>query len=149
MPRAHAARSRRPPRRFGTFGTTADVGIWATAARPDDLFDALGLALFSVMTDLRKVRPVDERAVDASAEDPAALAVAFLNALVVLADDGFLVREVHARLLGSPPTSVLAAVRGETFDPARHVVKTEVKAVTLHRLSVDLGTGRARVILDI
>lgn len=136
-------------RRYGTFGTTADVGIWATAARPDDLFDALGLALFSVMTDLRKVRAVEERAVEASAEDPAALAVAFLNALVLLADDGFLVREVRARLVGTPPTGVLAAVSGERFDPARHAVRVEVKAVTLHRLSVDLARGRARVILDI
>jgi SHS2 domain-containing protein len=38
---------------------------------------------------------------------------------------------------------------GEPFDPARHTAGTEVKAVTLHRLSVDLERGRARVIVDI
>ncbi|MGI0131585.1 MAG: archease [Thermoplasmata archaeon] len=151
MPRTTTSKRRRLPsrRRFGTFGTTADVGIWARAPHGDELFDALGVALFSVVTDLRKVRPREERAVDASADDPAGLAVAFLNALVILAGDGFLVRDVHARLLGQPPTSVLAAVRGEMFDPLRHVVKTEVKAVTLHQLEVDLARGRARVILDI
>jgi SHS2 domain-containing protein len=75
--------------------------------------------------------------------------VAFLNELVVLAGDGFLVRTVHARPLGSPPTAILATVRGENFDPGRHSRRVEVKAVTLHRLEVDLERGRASVILDI
>jgi SHS2 domain-containing protein len=139
----------RPGRRYGSFGTTADVGIWASAPTTSGLYDALGVSLFAVMTDLRKVRPTEERVVSASADDPGALAVAFLNELVLLAGDGFLVREVNARAIGTPPTSVLATVRGEMNDPARHVRRVEVKAVTLHRLDVDLEHGRARVILDI
>jgi len=102
------------------------------------------------MTDRRRVRPREERAVSASAGDPAALVVAFLTELLKLREtDGFLVREVRARTLGTPPTGVVARVSGERFDPARHVARTEVKAVTYHDLEFDPRRGRARVIVDI
>jgi SHS2 domain-containing protein len=43
----------------------------------------------------------------------------------------------------------VASLQGETFDPERHTVRTEVKAVTLHHLVFDARAGRARVIVDI
>lgn len=102
------------------------------------------------MTDLRRVRPREERTVEASADDPAALAVAFLQQLLLLwATEGFLVRTVRAAPVGRPPTAVLAVVRGEPFDPRRHRGGVEVKAVTMHRLRFDPEAGDARVIVDI
>jgi SHS2 domain-containing protein len=141
---------RRSPRRWGSFPTTADVGIWARGPDAAGLLEALGLGLFALMTDLRAVRPREERAVSASGHDGPELVVAFLTELIRLhADDGFLVRAIEARTVGSPPTSVVAALRGEPFDPARHPARTEVKAATLHRLVFDPAGGRARVIVDI
>jgi SHS2 domain-containing protein len=102
------------------------------------------------MTDLRRVRADDHRAVSAAADDPSALVVAFLTELLKLHEsDDFLVRRVEVRTLGSPPTALVADVEGETFDPRRHTSRTEVKAVTLHRLVFDVPAGRARVIVDI
>jgi len=102
------------------------------------------------MTDLRKVRPKEERAVSASGGDASALVVAFLTELLVLEQtDGFIAREIRARPVGDPPTAVLASVTGERFDPDRHTSRTEVKAVTLHDLVFDPARGRARVIVDI
>ena len=49
----------------------------------------------------------------------------------------------------SPPSAILATVKGERLDEARHVRRKEVKAVTLHRLSVELDPPSARAILDI
>jgi SHS2 domain-containing protein len=137
-------------RRWGSFPTTADVGIWATGKNPAALFEALGLGLFALMTDLRKVQKKEERAVSASGDDPAELVVAFLTELLVLQQtDGFLVRDIRARPLGNPPTAIVASLTGERFDPARHSARTEVKAVTLHGLVFDPDRGRARVIVDI
>ena len=137
-------------RRYGSFPTTADVGIWARSSTAAGLFEALGLGLFALVTDLRRVRPREERTVQASAADPAALAVRFLEALLLLLDaDDFLVRRLKVTLIGSPPTALLAIASGETFDPARHERRKQVKAVTYHGLSVDLTQGRARVIVDI
>lgn len=141
---------RRPRRAWGSFPTTADMGIRATGADASELLEALGLGLFALITDLRRVRPAEERSVAASGADPASLVVDFLGRLLLLQQtEGFLVREVHARALGDPATSVLASVRGERFDPARHPAKIEVKAITLHRLVFDPAAGRARVIVDI
>lgn len=141
---------RRPLRRWGTFPTTADVGVWATGPSADALLEALGLGLFAVITDLRTVRPREARAVQASAEDLPSLVVAFLGELLLLQQtDGFLVRTLRAHGVGDPPTSVLASATGEPFDPARHPARTEVKGVTFHGLEFDPARGRARVILDI
>ncbi|MCI4361377.1 MAG: archease [Thermoplasmata archaeon] len=126
------------------------MGIRATGANASELLEALGLGLVSLVTDLRTVRPSEERIVTASAPDEAGLVVAFLGQLLLLQQvEGFLVRSIHARAVGAPPRSVLATVRGEPYDPARHPQRIEVKAITLHRLRFDPARGRARVIVDI
>lgn len=140
----------RTTRRWGSFPTTADVGLWARGDSTSELFEALGLGLFALMTDLRKVRAVEERAVNASGTDPGGLIVSFLTQLITLnAVEGFLARQIRCRPVGTPPTALLAQVRGESFDAARHSRHFEVKAATFHQLVVDLEHHRARVILDI
>lgn len=69
--------------------------------------------------------------------------------LLLWATEGFVGRTIRATPVGSPPTAVVAIVRGEPFDPARHVGGVEVKAVTLHRAQFDPVVGEARVIVDI
>ncbi len=96
------------------------------------------------------MRPLAERAVSASGSDPASLIVAYLTELLLLQQtEGFVAREIRAHPVGDPPTALVASVTGEVFDPARHSAGVEVKAVTLHALTVDLARGRARVIVDI
>jgi SHS2 domain-containing protein len=137
-------------RRWGSFPTTADVGIWARADSTAELFEALGLGLFALMTDLRKIRPTEARAIQASGSDPASLLVAFLTQVITLHEvEGFVAREIRCRPVGNPPTALLAQLRGEPFDGARHTRHFEVKAATLHRLALDLVAHRARVIVDI
>jgi SHS2 domain-containing protein len=93
---------------------------------------------------------LEERVVQASGPDPPGLVVAFLTQLISLnAVEGFLGRQIRCRTLGTPPTALLAQVRGEAFDPGRHSQHFEVKAATFHELRVDLERHRARVIVDI
>jgi SHS2 domain-containing protein len=135
--------------RWGTFPTTADMGLWARSSTAEGLFSGLGTGLFAVMTDLRRVRPREVRTVRASAPDPPRLAVAFLSQLILLEDsEQFVGRRVEARL-DRDRTTVEAEVRGEPWDGERHSRKIDVKAVTLHGLAVSLDPPSARVILDI
>ena len=137
-------------RSWGSFPTTADMGIRASAPTPEGVFEALGLGLFALITDLRTVRATEARVVTSSGVDLTDLAVDYLSRLLLLQQgEGFLAREIRVTLGGSPPTSLTARVRGEPMDPVRHPRRIEVKAITLHRLSVDLARGRARVIVDI
>lgn len=137
-------------RHWGSFPTTADVGIWARADTSPELFEALGLGLFALMTDLRTVRPTEERVVQASGPDSPGLVVNFLTQLITLnAVEGFLARKIRCRPVGTPPTALLAQLRGEPFDLTRHPRHFEVKAATFHELMLDLTSHRARVIVDI
>jgi SHS2 domain-containing protein len=118
--------------RWGSFPTTADVGLWARAPTPAGLFEGLGHALIARGT------------------DPPALVVDFLTRLLDLEqDDGFLARTLAVRIGDDAVTRLTAEARGERFDASRHPRRIEVKAVTLHRLVFDPARGRARVILDI
>ncbi|MCI4362858.1 MAG: archease [Thermoplasmata archaeon] len=144
------SRPRNPERRWGSFPTTADVGVWARAREPEQLFEALGLGLVALSVDLRGVRALEERRFRVSGSDLSRLVVAYLGALLSLEqEEGFFPREIAVRLTGRPPTSVAATARGEMFDRARHRGKKEVKAITFHRLQIDLVQGTARVIVDI
>jgi SHS2 domain-containing protein len=146
-----AAQPRRSAGRpWGSFPTTADVGIWARARSPALLYARLGVALSALSVDLRGVRPREERRVEASGVDPESLLVDYLGRLILLEqEEGFLVREVTVELEGRPPRALRARALGERFDPGRHRRRKEVKAVTLHRLLLDLDSGRGRVIVDI
>jgi protein archease len=150
------AAARAPPpmahtgRRWGSFPTTADVGIWARGRTAGELFEALGLGLTALATDLRRVRPAQERTLSASAPDLEQLVVEFLTQLIILQEsEGFVPRELTVRTIGSPPTALLATARGEPLDPKRHAVRMHVKAATLHGMSIDLRKGLARLIVDI
>lgn len=82
--------------------------------------------------------------------DPAELVVAYLGELLSLQDtEGFVARRISVALRGSGPLELEARLEGEPFDPARHVARTEVKAITYHDLVFDPVGGRARVIVDI
>lgn len=136
--------------RYESFPTTADVGLRASAPDPAALFEALGRGLFALMTDLRTVRPSEQRMISAKGADLPGLLVAYLTELLLLEQtDGFVARSIRAELVGRPPTSVRAQVVGERLDPERHPRRKEIKAVTWHRLSVGLAPPKARVILDI
>jgi SHS2 domain-containing protein len=50
-----------------------------------------------------------------------------------------------------PLTSVRGSLTGEPYDPARHEIKVEIKAVTYHQLTIKQEGGQwvGRVIVDI
>lgn len=132
------------------FGTTADVGLGARGKDPEELFAQLGQGLTELITDLKLVRAREERSWTVRSSTVEGLVVAYLTELVVAFDEeGFLGASFDVSLDGRPPTALTVKVQGETYDVLRHPIHVLVKAVTLHRLQVDLARGRARVVVDI
>ncbi len=141
---------RRPARKYRQLVHTADCAwrIWGDSL--EELFENAAGALMATITDRRRLRPRETRTLTAEAPDQEALLVAWLNRLLYLYDvDGFLGREFQ--VLSLSPQLLKARARGETFDPARHVSKTAVKAATYHHLEISPQAHgwRATVILDL
>jgi SHS2 domain-containing protein len=129
---------------------TADLGLRIWGATREELFENAGAALSAVLTDRRRLRRGKSVEILLEAPDPEALLVAWLNRLLYLYDvDAFLGREFQ--VLELSPQRLAARARGETYDPARHVARTAVKAATYHHLEIARKNGgwQATVILDL
>jgi SHS2 domain-containing protein len=140
------------------FEHTADVGLAARADTPGELFEAMAEGLAELICRRSAVRPARSRTISVQAEDIEALAVDYLSAILsAIQEDRFLVAAVEAEVFFSTPSgeagpaSVRATLRGETYDPSRHEILIEVKAVTYHRLQVARRETewQGRVILDL
>jgi len=135
---------------YRIFDHTADLGVEVTAATAEELYAAAVFALFDLLTDLSSVRAGVSREIVVTGEDRAELLVNLLReALYLWSGGGFLIKTCLVR--EATPQRLSALLRGEWFDPARHRIKQEIKAVTYHQASVsDTKQGWiARVVLDV
>ena len=122
-------------KRCETFDHTADVGLAARADTLAELYEALAEGLAETICPRARARPRQSVEIAVEAEDREALAVDFLSEVLnAIQLDRFMVHECRAA--GADETHVRAELIGEPFDPARHEISTEVKAVTYHGLSV-------------
>ena len=132
------------------FDHTADLGLRIRAPDLDTLFAEAGACLLACMVDdPRSVRPVESQAVALDGTDREFLLFDWLRELLTRSDE--------ARMLwcefdvAVSPAGLTAAIRGEPFDPARHLLSREVKAITYHGLKIEDVEGGflAEVIVDI
>jgi SHS2 domain-containing protein len=137
--------------KYRIFDHTADLGVEVTAATLEELYAGEAFAVFDLLTDLRAVRAAGSRRIEAVGEDPADLLVNFLReALYAWNGEGFLMKRCTVRFLS--PARIEAVLEGESFDPVRHRIRKEIKAVTYHQGSVretPEGGWVARVIFDV
>ena len=128
---------------------TADVGIRVEAPTLEDLFETAGLAFTEVVTSAESLDCSVEQRFKLEEDNIETLLVSWLQELLYLLDTEELVfSRFQVRL---HDCSLEATAWGEVFDPDRHMIKTEIKAVTYHQLEVaesDQG-WQAQVIFDI
>jgi len=135
---------------FTVFEHTADLGVRVEAATlPDALADAAA-GLFAVIAgDLGQIRPILAETFTVPGSDPTWLLYDFLGELHAAFEiRRMLFREFEVTITGD---GLEATARGERYDPTRHVLAHEVKAITQHELAVDRGPERcaATYIVDI
>ena len=133
--------------RFEELDHTADVGIRAYGASLEELFANAAAGMFSLITDLERVRPKGEMEVRVTGGDLGELIVTWLQELLYLHEtQQLLLCEFDVELRG---LSLSARARGEKIDKRHHELKLAVKAVTYHNLKVDPAKGVAEIIFDI
>lgn len=135
---------------FEILDHTADIGLVVYGENLKVLFENAGEAFFHLITDLRKVRRRVKRRINIGGESLDRLMVDWLNELLYLHDvENFLFKGFKVESVGEG--GLKAVVKGEPYQEGIHVIKTEVKAVTYHRIEVRQKNGRwrAQIILDL
>jgi SHS2 domain-containing protein len=132
------------------FEHTADLGLRATAPDLDVLFAQMAECLVSAMVeDPGTVRPAQEVRIEVTGADREYLLFDWLKELLLRFEtDHMLFRSFEVKVTDS---GLSATARGEAYDPARHVLSHEVKAITYHQLKVEQTQDGwlAEVIVDI
>ena len=135
---------------YHIFDHTADLGVEVTAATQEELYSGAAIALFDLTADLSTVRAGTSREIAVEGEDAADLLVNFLRELLdAYNGEGFLVKSCLVREVDS--RKLRALLQGERFDPVRHRIEKEIKAVTYHQASVEKTEDGwvARVVFDV
>jgi SHS2 domain-containing protein len=135
---------------YETFEHTADLGLRVRAADLDTLFAEAATALFSaIVEDLGTVVAAQQVDVQVSGRDREYLLFDWLRALLYHFDAGHLLLSRFEVRVGDD--GLHGRAWGEPFDPARHELGHEVKAITYHGLHVEPTADGwlAEVIVDI
>jgi SHS2 domain-containing protein len=134
--------------------TVADIAFRAWGRDLAETFVSAADAVMNTMVeDLDAIQPHDTRLLSVEHEALDMLLFNFLQELVYYKDaEQLLLRVQQLRIVEDrQPYTLHASAVGEPIDPNRHRMRVDVKAVTLHRLSL-IQTERgweATVILDI
>jgi len=137
-------------KKFRIIDHTGDLGILVYGRDLEELFSNAGEALFDIITDVQRVRESTERIIRVEGPDLEDLMVRWLGELLYIHDvDSLLFRSFWIDELRDG--SLKARARGEAFDEKRHVMKTEMKAVTYHKIQVkeEKEGWSARIIFDL
>ena len=137
-------------KRFEILDHTADIGIIVYGEDLKTLFENAAKGFFHLITDLRRVSRRIERKIIIEGESLDRLMVDWLSDLLYLHDvENLLFKEFKVESVGKDGLKAIA--KGEPFQEGVHAIKTEVKAVTYHRIEVrrEKGRWRAQVIIDL
>jgi SHS2 domain-containing protein len=135
---------------YETFDHTADLGLRIRAPDLNALFAEAALALFSTLVeDLNTVASVDRIALAIAGDDREYLLYDWLKELLYLFDAEHLLLRRFVVEVGEH--GLEASAWGERYDPARHELAHEVKAITYHGLRVEKTEDGwlAEVLVDI
>jgi len=120
---------------YRQFYHTADLGIEVFGGTAGELFTNAAFAIFDILTELDCVEPRETRRIAAEGVDMDDLLVNFLReSLYLFNGERWLAKQFT--LLEFGDDRLVSEAKGEPFDPDKHRIKTELKAVTYHQLGI-------------
>ena len=127
---------------------TAEIGFESYGKNPKELFENSALALFTIMCDIKKVKPSRSEKISLKADNLQELMFSWLQQLIALVDieemffSKFKINKINEKQLE-------ATIYGEEVSPRKG--KIVVKSVTNHRFKVEKNNKgyKATVVLDI
>ncbi|MFB3925781.1 MAG: archease [Syntrophales bacterium] len=129
---------------------TADMRIEVSGRSEKELFANAAAAIFDLLCDPEQVKVRMTRTLIVAGMDRVDLLINFLREVLYLFNgENLLIKKFSVTILNG--NSITAEARGEPFDPGRHAIKMEIKAVTYHQAEIKKTREgwRARVIFDV
>jgi SHS2 domain-containing protein len=134
------------------FNHTADIGVEVTGRTRKELFVNAAEALFDVMIESKTGEKSEKqhKKITIEGTDAADLLINFLRELLYLFNGEKFITG-SCEMIKFTNKELQARLTGESFNSKKHLIKTEIKAVTYSGLTVaKYKTGwRARVIFDV
>ena len=137
--------------KYETIDHTADIGVKAWGDNLPQAFEVAGYSMFDIITDAESIEPIMEREIKLEADDLEQLLVDWLSELLfILEVEGILFSKFEVSLETEGEIKKLAAtIHGEEMNLKKHVLKTEIKAITYHMLEVNRDENYVVILFDL
>ncbi|MDO5823602.1 archease [Methanobrevibacter sp.] len=136
-------------KQFEYFDVTADIGFKAYGENLSEAFENAGLAIFNIISNTCDVKPSKEISFEITSQDNVAMLYDFLEELLFYHEvDFMLFSEFDVEIYEN--FRLKATIKGESFDFSKHERKSEIKAITFHKMEVsDTNPARVQAIVDL
>jgi SHS2 domain-containing protein len=136
--------------RYRLIDHTADCGIHVFGTDPVELFANAAFATFDMLTEINSLECLKTTNLRVTGDDWSDLMVNWLRELLYFWNGKELLVK-KTQILALSENELSANIELDHFDPDRHEIKIEIKAVTYHQIQVGRGPEgwEARVIFDV
>ena len=122
-------------KKFEYFDVTADIGFKSYGNSLNEAFENAGLAIFNIISDTSDIDGEIEKSFEVTSEDEVSLLYDYLEELLFLHETEFMLfSEFHVDI--DDNLHLKATIKGEGIDWDKHDRKTEIKAITFHKMDV-------------
>jgi SHS2 domain-containing protein len=136
--------------RWEHFHHEADIGVRGIGASRTEAFEQTAVAMIAVITDPRRVQPLEDVSIECEAPNTELLLVDWLNGVIFqMATRKLLFHDFRVSIEGDV---LRGTARGEPVDLDRHQPAVEIKGATYTELSVTRdadGIWRAQCVVDV
>lgn len=117
------------------FEATADIGLKAYGEDINEAFENASLAIFNIISDTSTIDHISEINFEVASEDEVSLLYDYLEELLFYHETEFMLfSEFHVKI--DDNFHLKARIIGEKIDWDKHERKTEIKAITFHKMEV-------------
>lgn len=125
-------------KKFEYFDVTADIGFKAYGNTLNEAFENAGLAIFNIISDTSNVSSCIAKSFEITSEDEVSLLYDYLEELLFFHEVEFMLFcEFDVDISKSDDEyNLKAEIMGEPIDWDKHERKSEIKAITFHKMDV-------------
>jgi len=116
----------------------ADIAIEAHGKDLNELFENNALAIFEESADIKKVNENEKKSIKLKAANVEDLLYDFLSEILYLKDTySLLFKKSEVKIKKNGKFSLEAKLSGEKINREKHILRNDIKAITLHMFKVE------------